>query len=504
VNVSAPNSASDLTGLVLPQALTDVGKQISGFAPGQSLPTGAGTLDCFQATLESLLPADSEAADKPPKDPKKDEGKDLITGVPVPVPVQAPEVLPLRLGIPIPQIQAVDSVKPPTLTATSVRCNSASKKAGAVEPAIPTALVEADPELPPAPAPAIPFVVPQGPELAGHASREPLAVAAERPARGLPEPVDVTPAARIPAAQMDTSAADLPYLAFTERLSATDRATDQATDRSGASAPSIAGALHGLPPADARTEPAEPRQAEPTPAADKNRVAPAAGTDGSHSSEHRSADEDRSHASGQSADPVAHIDAEGNRASAHQELSVPAPTPVRAAANIQQPAPDPKPAEVSQSDIEATGPQPTPAAHSSEARTISLRLADTGEQQIDLKVTDRGGDVKVAVRTADVDLAGSLRDNLGDLVHKLEQSGFRAESWHSAQPSSPTAGHRDPQSDGESFHGQDQRQDQHQAGDGRQRKQQERDRIHWMQEIEPNTTPDSERNMPTWLPSSTR
>ena len=47
-------------------------------------------------------------------------------------------------------------------------------------------------------------------------------------------------------------------------------------------------------------------------------------------------------------------------------------------------------------------------------------------------MTERGGEVQVAVRTPDSRLAGALREDLPSLSTRLEQTGFRAETWHTA------------------------------------------------------------------------
>jgi hypothetical protein len=62
-------------------------------------------------------------------------------------------------------------------------------------------------------------------------------------------------------------------------------------------------------------------------------------------------------------------------------------------------------------------------------REISLRLAGAASAQVDVQVTERAGRVQVAVRTADPDLATSLQNNLGDLMGRLEEKGFRTEAW---------------------------------------------------------------------------
>lgn len=61
-----------------------------------------------------------------------------------------------------------------------------------------------------------------------------------------------------------------------------------------------------------------------------------------------------------------------------------------------------------------------------------MRLAPAESAPVDIKLVDRGGSVRVAVRTPDLDLARNLQSGLGDLVHRLEHKGFETESWSPA------------------------------------------------------------------------
>jgi hypothetical protein len=63
-------------------------------------------------------------------------------------------------------------------------------------------------------------------------------------------------------------------------------------------------------------------------------------------------------------------------------------------------------------------------------RDLSVRLT-ADSQHIDVKLTDRGGELHVAVRSADPVLSTDLRSRLDELVGGLDRSGFRAEAWHS-------------------------------------------------------------------------
>jgi hypothetical protein len=86
----------------------------------------------------------------------------------------------------------------------------------------------------------------------------------------------------------------------------------------------------------------------------------------------------------------------------------------------------------------ATGVQP---AAPSPARDIHLQL-NQGEQRVDVRLSERSGEVHVAVRTPDPQLAGALRDDLPRLSDRLEASGFRAETWHAGLAGTLSGGER--------------------------------------------------------------
>jgi hypothetical protein len=62
-------------------------------------------------------------------------------------------------------------------------------------------------------------------------------------------------------------------------------------------------------------------------------------------------------------------------------------------------------------------------------REVSIRItSDT--QAADVRMTERNGEIQVAVRASDSNLAHSLRNEVGDLVRGLSPSGLNAEVWH--------------------------------------------------------------------------
>jgi hypothetical protein len=113
----------------------------------------------------------------------------------------------------------------------------------------------------------------------------------------------------------------------------------------------------------------------------------------------------------------------------------------------------------------------TPAPPTAAAREITLQVGGDGDQRVEVRVTERAGDVYVAVRTPDSRLAGELRQDLPALATRLEQSGFHATAWQ------PAAGERqrlvDPQAGAPSqdSHSQSRQNGREQQDDPQQQKQ---------------------------------
>jgi len=119
-------------------------------------------------------------------------------------------------------------------------------------------------------------------------------------------------------------------------------------------------------------------------------------------------------------------------------------------------------------------PQAQPAAA---VRDLSLRLSGADRQSIDIRLVDRGGEIHVAVRTANDDLARGLRTDLADLAGRLDHSGFHAEIFRPAEAAFSQADRGNAQSGAE------------QGGSGRQSQQQnsgqreEQQQPEWADEI---------------------
>jgi hypothetical protein len=82
---------------------------------------------------------------------------------------------------------------------------------------------------------------------------------------------------------------------------------------------------------------------------------------------------------------------------------------------------------------DTVAPRAVPLPESSPRSTqpvhdITLRLSSEN-QQVDVKLVDRGGELHVAVQSADPVLTTDLRASVHDLISGLEKNGLRAETW---------------------------------------------------------------------------
>ncbi len=91
-------------------------------------------------------------------------------------------------------------------------------------------------------------------------------------------------------------------------------------------------------------------------------------------------------------------------------------------------AAEPRPAAAPERGAGAEQSKPPSAA-----RNIQLDV-NGGDRRVEVRLTERGGEVQVAVRTPDAHLASTLREDLPALSSRLAESGFRAETWHPASP----------------------------------------------------------------------
>ncbi len=151
----------------------------------------------------------------------------------------------------------------------------------------------------------------------------------------------------------------------------------------------------------------------------------------------------------------------------------------------------PAPLNAVAESLRTSEPAATPAspAVSTPLQGITIRVAQPEAPAVDLHISERGGEIHVAVRTPDAALQTSLRQDLGTLTNSLERAGYRAETYVPRETQAPLAS--SPQA-GMS----NERQQQGSSGRGSggnypngrqpQQQQQERDqrRKTWLQELE--------------------
>ena len=79
-------------------------------------------------------------------------------------------------------------------------------------------------------------------------------------------------------------------------------------------------------------------------------------------------------------------------------------------------------------------------------KDISLQVSQPGRERVDVRVVQQGSEVHVSVHSSDASLTSGLRQGLSDLQSRLEENGYRSETWRPgastvplAQPSSAQA-----------------------------------------------------------------
>jgi hypothetical protein len=105
-----------------------------------------------------------------------------------------------------------------------------------------------------------------------------------------------------------------------------------------------------------------------------------------------------------------------------------------------------------------------PAAPSVRPHSIEIQVPGHAGEQVDVRVSQRAGDVEVTVRTPDNDLAQSLRQHLPELSDRLNQADTTAQIWQPAATSEASNGNTSnhEEQNGSAWHGQQQQNSQQQ------------------------------------------
>jgi hypothetical protein len=124
-------------------------------------------------------------------------------------------------------------------------------------------------------------------------------------------------------------------------------------------------------------------------------------------------------------------------------------------------------------------------------QSIDLKVQGTDNSEVDVRISQRAGEVQMTVRTPDSDLADSLRQHLPELSDRLAQSGVQGDIWHpgTAQVSADTASNQESWTSGQSP-GQQQQQ---RSPDGRPQQSQENEngQSNWQNEFNTSEKEDS-------------
>jgi hypothetical protein len=113
---------------------------------------------------------------------------------------------------------------------------------------------------------------------------------------------------------------------------------------------------------------------------------------------------------------------------------------------------------------------------------IAVRIERGDMAPVDLHVTERAGEIHVAVRTADAELQTSLRQDLSSLSNSLERAGYHAETFVPRAAAGSQTNLREERQAQQGFSGRGGSQGE--SGSGKQKGQREQRGASWLQELE--------------------
>jgi hypothetical protein len=148
-------------------------------------------------------------------------------------------------------------------------------------------------------------------------------------------------------------------------------------------------------------------------------------------------------------------------------------------------------------ETHATPPEAAPVKSTEPLKELSVQVGNQNQERVEVRMVERNGELHVAVRTGNADLAHGLREGVADLVSRLQETGFRTDTWrpvHAAAPASAASGTQQRttefrnQSDSQSSPGWSQRQSRDQ------RDHQQSNRPGWVEELEGSLTQAGEKS----------
>jgi hypothetical protein len=152
-------------------------------------------------------------------------------------------------------------------------------------------------------------------------------------------------------------------------------------------------------------------------------------------------------------------------------------------------APDVRPAHTS--DAAAPAPpaevEPKQAAPTNEPlRNMHIQLSGDNNQRVNVQLVDRGGELRVSVKSPDPVLSQTLQQHMPELTSRLQQQSYRTEVWMPKESASSSSNNSN--SNGSSNPG-------YGNPGGRQNgQQQQQDRPEWLDDLEDNPRRTTRRN----------
>lgn len=132
--------------------------------------------------------------------------------------------------------------------------------------------------------------------------------------------------------------------------------------------------------------------------------------------------------------------------------------------------------------------------NSEPVRNVHMQVVGDNNSRVDVRLTDRGGELHISVKSGDTNLAQNLQDHMPELTSRLEQQHFQTEVWIPKLADSgkaETSGARDFSSSGDNNSNSSSNSDQ-------QGKRQQQYQPDWVDVLE-NSTQGTGKTNPTWL-----
>ena len=154
-----------------------------------------------------------------------------------------------------------------------------------------------------------------------------------------------------------------------------------------------------------------------------------------------------------------------------------------------------KPSTPAASETRAIAPEAAPGKSTEPLKELSLQVGNQNQERVEVRMVERGGELHVAVRTGNTDLAHGLREGITDLVSRLQETGFRTDTWRPVHAAASVSAASSPQQSATQFRNHSDSQSnpgwsQQQPRD--QRDQHQSNRPNWVEELEGSLTPTGE------------